>query len=422
MAAQVSPLVEARPKSSGKSSGSESNDNAVAAAPAAARKGGRARIVMAGLLAAAALGGGLWYAQGVGKQATDDAQVEGHVMNVSARVSGQVAQVYARDNQTVHEGDLLVELDHSELDAKADAARADLAAARAQLDSAQSQLDLTSKNADANLTQARGGVAQASGALSSSGAAIRQAEADVTAARARLKLATTELDREKRLAQDGAVSAATLDGRQNEFDQAQASYTQAEARLESTRANAAGASGGLVFANGRLAAAQTVAEQLTAARAAVQLAEAKVKQAESQLALAELAASYAYVRAPHDGEVSRRTVEVGQMVGPDKPLLAVVPLDDVWVVANFKEDQLAEMKAGQAATVTVDAFGSHKLTGHVDSVAGASGARFALLPPDNASGNFVKVVQRVPVLVRLDDAAGVELRPGMSADVTVRTH
>jgi membrane fusion protein (multidrug efflux system) len=113
------------------------------------------------------------------------------------------------------------------------------------------------------------------------------------------------------------------------------------------------------------------------------------------------------------------------MVGPDKPLLSVVPLDDVWVVANFKEDQLAEMRPGEPATVTIDTFGSRRFVGHVDSIAGASGARFALLPPDNASGNFVKVVQRVPVLVRLDGSPdgsqGVELRPGMSATVTVRT-
>jgi membrane fusion protein (multidrug efflux system) len=153
----------------------------------------------------------------------------------------------------------------------------------------------------------------------------------------------------------------------------------------------------------------------------VEASLARVEQAKSQLGLAELASSYAFVRAPHGGQISRRTVEVGQMVGPDKPLLSIVPLDDVWVVANFKEDQLAEMRPGEAATVTVDTFGSREFTGHVDSIAGASGARFALLPPDNASGNFVKVVQRVPVLVRLDPGARVDLRPGMSANVTVRT-
>jgi membrane fusion protein, multidrug efflux system len=387
----------------------------------AAPKTGRAKFVLAGLVAAVAAAGGGWYLHGLGKQATDDAQVEGHVMSVAARVSGQVERVYVRDNQMVKEGDLLVELDHSELDARVDAAKADAEAARAQLASAESQLELTTKSADANLVQARGGVAQASGALWSSNASIRQADADVAAAQARLTLATTELDRDRKLVANGSLGAAVLDSRQSEFDQSRAAFEQAKARLESTRATVAGASGGVVYANGRLAAAQTVGEQIAAAKAAVELAQAKVRQSDSQLALAELSASYAYVRAPHDGEISRRTVEVGQSVTPDKALLAVVPLDDVWVVANFKEDQLADMRPGQPVVVTVDAFGSRELTGHVDSIAGASGARFALLPPDNASGNFVKVVQRVPVLVRIDGASGVELRPGMSAYVTVRT-
>ena len=123
-----------------------------------------------------------------------------------------------------------------------------------------------------------------------------------------------------------------------------------------------------------------------------------------------------------DGVVSRRTVEQGQLVSPDRPMLALVPLQDIWVVANFKEDQIGDMRPGQKATVRVDTYGRHDFQGHVESLAGASGARFALLPPDNASGNFVKVVQRVPVLVRLDRAPDVPLRPGMSAVVTVRTN
>ena len=176
-----------------------------------------------------------------------------------------------------------------------------------------------------------------------------------------------------------------------------------------------------MLAKGRLSAAQTAAEQVASARAALALAEAKTLQAEAALKLAELNLSYTTVRAPHRGVISRRTVEQGQSVGPERPLLAIVPLDDVWVVANFKEDQLAGMRAGQSTTVRLDTYGRRKFRGHVESIAGATGARFALLPPDNATGNFVKVVQRIPVLIRLDGSAGVELRPGMSADVTVRT-
>ncbi|MCP3058683.1 HlyD family secretion protein [Myxococcus sp. K38C18041901] len=183
-----------------------------------------------------------------------------------------------------------------------------------------------------------------------------------------------------------------------------------------------GSSGGLETAQGKLAAAETGPVQVQAAQAAVKLADAKLKQAQAALHLAELAVSYTKVRAPTNGVVSRRTVEVGHMVGPERPLMAVVPQDDVWVVANFKEDQVGEMKAGQVVDVKVDAFSGHHFKGHVDSLAGASGARFALLPPDNASGNFVKVVQRIPVLIRFDgDARDVALKPGMSAIVTVNT-
>jgi membrane fusion protein (multidrug efflux system) len=153
----------------------------------------------------------------------------------------------------------------------------------------------------------------------------------------------------------------------------------------------------------------------------VSLADAHAAQAAAALHLAELALSYTTVRAPRAGVVSRRSVEDGQVVSPERPLLAIVPRDDVWIVANFKEDQLADMRPGQVADIRFDTFGRRDFTGHVESVAGATGARFALLPPDNATGNYVKVVQRVPVLIRLDAAASVELRPGMSADITVHT-
>jgi membrane fusion protein, multidrug efflux system len=157
-----------------------------------------------------------------------------------------------------------------------------------------------------------------------------------------------------------------------------------------------------------------------AASAQVNLAGARLKQADAALKLAALNLSYASIRAPHRGVVSRRTVEVGNMVSPERPLLAIVPLDDVWVVANFKEDQIGHMQPGQAAVVKLDAYGSKKFAGHVESLSAGTGSRFALLPPDNASGNFVKVVQRVPVLIRIDDRSGLDFRPGMSADVTIR--
>ena len=174
-------------------------------------------------------------------------------------------------------------------------------------------------------------------------------------------------------------------------------------------------------AQGRLAQAETGPEQLDAARAASGVAAARVEQALAALSLSELNLSYAKVKAPMRGVVSRRSVEPGQLVSPERTLLALVPPDDVWVVANFKEDQVREMRPGQKVEVKIDAYGRRVFAAHVESLAGASGSRFALLPPDNASGNFTKVVQRIPVLIRLEAPPDVPFRPGMSAFASVTT-
>lgn len=388
------------------------------AKPAAPRS--RAKIVLPTILGVAALVAGGHYLLTYGRESTDDAQVEGRVANVSPRVAGQVAHVLVQDNQLVKAGDVLVELDRKDLDAKQEAAKADVLSAEAQLASAQAQLSLTDATVGANLRQAKAGVTQASSGINSSKAALDQARADVTSAEARFKLAETDLGRVKQLTSEGALSPADLDSRQSSYDQAHAALEQARARLASTEAGIENSSGGLEAAEGRLVAAQAGPAQVQAAQAAVKLAEARLQQAKAALSLADLAVSYTQVRAPVTGQVSRRTVEPGQMVGPERPLMAIVPQDDVWVVANFKEDQVGDMRPGQPVDVKVDAFSSHPFKGHVDSLAGASGARFALLPPDNASGNFVKVVQRIPVLVRFDEKQGdLPLKPGMSAEVTV---
>jgi membrane fusion protein, multidrug efflux system len=388
---------------------------------APAKRPARAKVVLAGLVSAALLGGGGYHLATMGTESTDDAFVEGRVMNVAARVQGQVAKVLVQDNQVVEAGQVLVELDAEEIQARAAVARADLLAAQATLANAKTQLELTDRNADATLRQARGGLTQAVSSVSASRSSIDQAQADIAAAESRVSFAQTDLQRVAKLRAENAVPQADLDAKQAAFDQAKASLDQARARLESVRASLTGSAGGVALAEGRLAAAQTAPQQVQAARAAVDLADARAKQAEAALRLAELNVSYTQIKAPTKGAVSRRTVEVGQMVSPERPLMALVPLDDVWIVANFKEDQLAEMRAGEPAKIEVDTYGGRVARGHVDSVAGASGARFALLPPDNASGNFIKVVQRIPVLVKIDEAAGMTLRPGMSVEVTVDT-
>jgi membrane fusion protein, multidrug efflux system len=394
-----------------------------AAAPTGLRAPRRKRtpFVIGGLAAAAVLASGVLYLAQRGRETTDDAQVEGRVMSVSARVTGQVVRVHVEDNQLVEAGDVLVDLDPADYAAKVEAARADLAAARAAADGARATLALTEKAAPASLVQAQGGLTVATSSLTSAETTIEQAKADLAAAESRRTLAGINLKRARSLVEAKVLPQSDLDLRQTDYEAASAEYQRERARVAAALAGRAGSGGSLQLARGRLTAAQTAAEQVASARAALALADAKVLQTCAALNLAELNLSYTTVRAPRRGLVSRRSVEQGQAVGPERPLLAIVPLDDVWVVANFKEDQLAGMHAGQKADVRLDTYGRRKFQGHVESIAAGTGARFALLPPDNATGNFVKVVQRIPVLIRLDGEAGVPLRPGMSADVIVRT-
>ena len=393
-----------------------------APASAAPVKRSRAKLVLPALIGVAALVGGAVYLHGKGKESTDDAFVESHVANVAPRVPGQVLQVLVHDNQAVNVGDVLVELDDRDATAREHAAKADLGSAAAALAAANAQLALAQHSVDAGLRQAKGGVTQAFAQSGSSKAQVDQARADMAAAESRATLAGLELARMSKLNQGGAVAQAELDRAKAEDDQARALVDQAKARLSVASVGLVNAGGGIESAQGRLAAAQTGPDQVQVAAAQVDVAKARVEQAKAALEQAELNLSYMKVRAPTRGVVSRRSVEPGQLVDPARPLLALTALDDSWIVANFKEDQIGRLRVGQPAQVSLDAFSGRKLNAHVDSFSGGTGSRFALLPPDNASGNFTKVVQRVPVLIRIDDKPqDLVLRPGLSAYVTVRT-
>jgi membrane fusion protein (multidrug efflux system) len=391
-------------------------------APVAKKKKPKAKLVFAGIaLTLAAVGTGVWLT-GRGKESTDDAFVEGHVATVAARVQGQVMKVNVKDNQLVEVGDVLVEIDDRDAKVRLVTAEADLLSAKASLSASDTQLALTERNADANLRQARGGVVSASAMAGSSKAGIDQARADVEAAESRRQLAQLDLDRSKKLRADDAVPQADLDMRKAAYDQAVAAVAQARAREASAVVGTTNAAGSIETAQGRLVAAQAGPEQIDASRAAVAVAKARVAQSEAALDQAKLNVSYTKVLAQVRGVVSRRSVEVGQTVDPARPLMAISALDDVWVVANFKEDQIAGIKDGEHVKLKIDAYPGRVFEAHVDSVQAGSGARFSLLPPDNASGNFTKVVQRIPVLIRIDDKPkDVTLRPGMSTSVTVET-
>jgi membrane fusion protein (multidrug efflux system) len=386
------------------------------------RKPRRKAPLVAGGLVTIGLGiAAVLYITSRGKENTDDAQVEGHVSPVAARVTGQVSRVLVKDNQRVKKGDILVELDDADYAVRAASARADLAAAQATYASAVATLELTKKQLDANLAIARGGVSQASAVSGSTQAVIDQANADVSASTSRLALAKTELARTQRLVDQGAIPRNELDARLDAVAQTESQLASARARVVTAMASRSNSSGTTEAARGRLLIAQAVPEQIAVAEAQVELARAKVDQAQASLRQADLNLGYTKIRAEIDGTVSKRTVEPGQIASPDRALLALVDTSEEWVVANFKETQLGKIRPGQHVKIKIDGFDDQTLHGTVDSIQAGTGSRFSLLPPDNASGNFTKVTQRVPVKILLPDHAQEELRPGMSADVTVYT-
>ncbi|MDB4942254.1 MAG: Membrane fusion component of tripartite multidrug resistance system [Labilithrix sp.] len=386
------------------------------------RKKPKAKLVFGGIAILLATGATVVWAMGRGKESTDDAFVEGHVATVAARIQGQVVKVAVKDNQLVEVGQVLVQIDDRDAKVRMVTAEADLMSAKANLSAMETQLALTEKTVEANLRQAKGGLTTASAMIGSSKAGIDQAKADVDAAESRRALAELDLKRAEKLKADGAIAQAELDTRKAGYDQAVANVAQARAREQNAQVGTTSAAGSAESAQGRLVAAQAGPEQIEAARAAVAVAKARVAQSEAALDQAKLNLSYTEVKAQVRGVVSRRSVEVGQTVDPSRPLMAISALDDLWVVANYKEDQIADIKEGESASVKIDAFPGRVFKGHVDSVQAGSGARFSLLPPDNASGNFTKVVQRVPVLVRIDDKpADIALRPGLSTYVTITT-
>ena len=396
----------------------------------------RARLLIA-VVVVLLIGAGVWYWLTRGRESTDDAQIDSHVTQVSARVAGTIVRVAVEDNQTVDAGAMLVGLDPRDYQVAVDRARAELADAEAAAQAAQTNVPITSTTASSNILTARGGVAQAQSGIVAAEHEVAAARARLTAAQAKLReaeanatKATRDVERLRGLLAKDEVS-------QQQFDAAVAAGDAQRAAADSSRSQVAEAEAGVPAAESKLMqaraaeqqahaelqSAQTAPQQVLATKARASAAEAHVQQARANLAQAELNLQYATVKAPIRGVVSRKGINAGQVVQAGQPLLAIVDVDHVWVTANFKETQLRNMRAGQNATVDVDAYGGREYKGRIDSIAGATGARFSLLPPENATGNFVKVVQRVPVKIVLDPGQDPEhlLRPGMSVTPTVFT-
>jgi len=348
-------------------------------------------------------------------ESTDDAQVDGHINSISARVSGHVTKLNIRDNQYVNAGDALVEIDPTDYQVALDRAKADLANAQAAAVAAGVTIPITDINTSSQVSASQADVNTARAGIQVSEQQLQAAKAQLQEAQANDVKAQNDLGRYKQLVTKQEIS-------QQQYDQAVASAQASAAGVEAARANVDAAlqqvtqsRNKLVTAEANYRYANTAPQQMKMTKAKADAALAEERRAKANLQQAELNLQYTKVIAPVNGIVSNRTVEVGQNVAPGQELMKVINLDDVWITANFKETQLRDMHAGQRVTLEVDANG-RKYNGKVDSVAGASGARFSLLPPENATGNYVKVVQRIPVKIDLDPGSNKDhqLRPGES--------
>ena len=370
-----------------------------------------------------------------GHEATDDAQVDGRITQIAAKVGGPVLKVNVDNNNAIGAGTVLVQIDPRDYEVAVEKAKAELADAQANAAAATTNVPISRIETTAGVNTASGGVQQAEAGVTGAEREIQVAQANVVSAQARQRekeaaatKAARDVERFRGLVQkdeisqqqfDAAVAAAdaaraSADAAKSEVIAAQGSITVAEQRAQQMRGAAAQARAGL-------ATAQTAPQQLQVTQARAAAAQARVAQAQAALKQAQLNLEYTAIKAPGAGIVSRKAVEPGQIVQPGQPLMAIVDLEKIWITANFKETQLKSMRPGQKAKVEVDALGGREFEGHIDSIAAATGAKFSLLPPENATGNFVKVVHRIPVKIYLEAGQDPDhrLRPGMSVTPTV---
>ena len=445
---------------------------------AAAPRSGRRKLLAIPVLIIIAVGVLVFWLAHRGWVSTDDAQIQGNLVPISPRVAGYVDRIYVKDNEPVTPGQVLVQLDTRDLQARLHAAEANLAALMAQAAAAETQVLLIQRTATAGQEQAGASVAAAGAGVQGTRSQIAAADAQVAAAQAN---AAAARDMVSAAQSDIAAANAQIDAARAAVDTAQANVSSAQAQATRAAADAArgeqlyrqgvksasaawaqakarkaAADAGLKQAAARASSAQAVADQARAAAKAAhtglaeaqarlagarageagastapqqiaissaqdRAAAARIKQAQAEIRAMRLQLSYTRITAPVMGVVSQKSVEPGQFVQPGQLLMAVIPLSNVWVVANFKETQIGHMRPGQQAIIAVDTYPGRTFYGRVDSIGAATGAKFSLLPAENATGNFVKVVQRIPVKIVLDGPLprGTLLRPGLNVTATV---
>jgi membrane fusion protein (multidrug efflux system) len=342
------------------------------------------------------------------RESTDDAQLDANINPVSARVSGTVIDVRFQENDQVQKGQLLVQLDPRDYEVALQRAQAELKDAQATARAASTGVPITSTTSTSSVATARANLNAAQRAVDAAMARSREAEA-------MHNKAAQDLKRFEQLVQKEEIS-------RQQYDAAVASEQGAKATLDASKSQVASAESQVAQAEAQLQSALTAPQQIQVQQARAGAAGAAVQTREAAVSQAQLNLSYAAIKSPVNGIAGRRSVQIGQTIQAGQPVTSVVDLDNIWVTANFKETQLKDMRPGQSAKVHVDAY-DRDLNGHVLSIGGATGSRFSLLPPENATGNFVKVVQRVPVRIIVDAGQDPEkrLRPGMSVVATVIT-
>lgn len=404
-------------------SGDSSRESSTPPSHARYKRSNSRRNILIGLIVIVVIVAGLFLWRYLGSyESTDDAQVDAHLYPVSARVSGYVTKVNVDDNQYVQKGAVLVEIDPKDYEVAVEQAKANLASAEATAQSLNIDVPITTVNTSSQLKFAASGVEDAGAGITNAEKQFAAAQAEMEAAEANDVKAQDDLRRYKALVDKQEVAEQV-------YDQALAAAKASTANVAASRDNVAASEQAVRQARSRLGqseasrqSAETGPQQVSSTRARARAAIADVQQKRAALEQADLNLQYTRIAAPVSGEVNK-TVVVGLNVQPGQQLLTVVPLDEVWITANFKETQLRKMKVGQKSEIHVDSSG-RTFKGHVDSVAGATGPLFSLLPPENATGNYVKIVQRIPVKIVLDPGENQDhqLRPGMNVvpDVYIR--
>ena len=383
----------------------------------------RRRFIIIGVVAILVVGAVLFWWHSTFYEDTDDAQVNGHLIQISARIVGHVIKVNVDENQYVDAGTVLAEVDPKDFEVAVQQDEANLQSAEAAYEAAKVNVPVIGINTGSNLRSAGADVSGAGATIAQTQKQLEAAQAAVAQAEANSTKSQLDLQRYTPLVEKDVIS-------KQQFDAAVAAANGNKAALAQAQANLLAAQDGVRIARDRATTAeaafkyaQTGPQQVAIQKARADQAAAQVEQARSQLEQAKLNLSYTKIVAPVAGIVTRKSVELGQNVSVGQNMMTLVSLDDIWITANFKETQLEHMRAGQKVVVTVDAYGGRKYDGKITQIGGATGSVLSLFPPENATGNYVKVVQRVPVRIDITDPKENSdhlLRPGLSVEPKVR--